>query len=175
MGVQKSVTKTPWPRTLTKQQLNLVAVLSDILVPRDGINPSATEVKVPEVIDEWVSAPYPNQQVDRVDFLHGFSWLDDESQLRFNKTFVEISHQHQLAIIDDIAYNIDEIAIQFKQMASVFSRFRKLVLAAYFCSPEGTKDLGYVGNVPISGDYPGPSDKAMHHLNQLLDQLGLSS
>ncbi|NRA79786.1 MAG: gluconate 2-dehydrogenase subunit 3 family protein, partial [Pseudoalteromonas sp.] len=52
--------------------------------------------------------------------------------------------------------------------------FKELVLAAFFCTPEGCKDIGYLGNVPIAGDYPGPSDEAKAHLDQVLAELGLS-
>ncbi|MCW8879288.1 MAG: gluconate 2-dehydrogenase subunit 3 family protein [Kangiellaceae bacterium] len=164
---------SPWPRSLTTPQLVLVAVLSDILVPREGNTPSATEVKVPEVIDEWVSAPYPRQQRDRVDFLHALAWIDDESKIRFGKKFVELSSSQQIQIMDDIAYNSEKTPQKFLRIVPVFSRFRRLVLAAFFCSPEGIKDIGYIGNVAIAGDYPGPSKEAMEHLNGVLKKLNL--
>jgi hypothetical protein len=166
--------KSPWPKILTTEQLTLVAVLADILVPRDGDVPSATEVNVPDVIDEWVSAPYEWQQSDRLTILSALVWLNDESQLRFAKAFVTLSSVEQLSIIDDIAYQKDDLAEEFTRIVRAFSRFRKLVLAAFFCSPEGTKDLGYLGNVPIAGDYPGPTDEAMVHLNQILNELDLA-
>lgn len=166
--------KSPWPKTLTAEQLTLVAVLADILVPRDGNVPSATEVNVPDVIDEWVSAPYERQQSDRLTILSALVWLNDEAQLRFSKVFTVLSSAEQLNIIDDIAYQKDGLAGEFTRIVRAFSRLRKLVLAAFFCSPEGTKDLGYLGNVPIAGDYPGPTDEAMVHLNQSLVQLGLA-
>lgn len=166
--------KSPWPKTLTAEQLTLVAVLADILVPRDGDVPSATEVNVPDVIDEWVSAPYQRQQQDRLTLISAFIWINDEARLRFKVNFTKLSNDQQLAIIDDIAYTKGELAEEFSQIAHAFSRFRKLVLAAFFCSPEGTKDLGYLGNVPIAGDYPGPSDEAMVHFEQTLAKLGLT-
>jgi len=162
-----------WPRTLLADQLNLVAVLSDIIVPKDGNFPSATDVNVPDVVDEWISAPYSRQQNDRIAFLSALQWIDDESVLRFNRKFVLLSAEQQLAIIDDIAYSKEQLAVEFSQIVPVFSSFRKLVLSAYFSSPEGTKDLGYLGNVPIAGDYPGPSDDAMAHLQKKLVELGL--
>lgn len=165
--------RTPWPRSLTSAQLALVAVLSDILVPREGKIPSATEVKVPDVIDEWVSAPYPRQQRDRVDFLHALAWIDDESQIRFSKKFVSLSSTQQFNIMDDIAFHSEETPQEFSRIVGVFSRFRRLVLAAFFCSPEGIKDIGYIGNVAIAGDYPGPSEEAMTHLNGVLKKLKL--
>ena len=166
--------KSPWPKTLTQRQLNLVARLSDIIVPREGRVPSGAEVGVPDVIDEWVSAPYVRQQQDRVLILNGLAWLDDESALRYSKDFLTATVQQQIAIIDDIAYQGDGLKDEFVPMAKAFDRLRNLVLAAFFCSPEGTKDLGYQGNVPILGDYPGPSEAAMTHLNKILDELGLT-
>jgi hypothetical protein len=166
--------KSPWPKTLTAEQLTLVAVLADILVPRDGDVPSATEVNVPDVVDEWVSAPYERQQSDRLTILSALVWLNDEAKLRFSKAFTALSPTKQLKIIDDIAYQKDNLAEEFTRIVRAFSRFRKLVLAAFFCSPEGTKDLGYLGNVPIAGDYPGPTDEAMVHLNEILNELGLA-
>jgi hypothetical protein len=165
--------KSPWPKTLTVEQLTLVAVLADILVPRDGDVPSATEVNVPDVVDEWVSAPYERQQSDRLSILSILVWLNDEAKLRFSRTFTVLSPAEQLKIIDDIAYQKDDLAEEYTRIVLEFSRFRKLVLAAFFCSPEGTKDLGYLGNVPIAGDYPGPTDEAMVHLNQILNELDL--
>jgi len=166
--------KSPWPKTLTAEQLTLVAVLADILVPRDGDVPSATQVNVPDVVDEWVSAPYGRQQSDRLTILSALVWINDEAKLRFSKAFTALSANEQLKIIDDIAYQKDDLAEEFTKISRAFSRFRKLVLAAFYCSPEGTKDLGYLGNVPIAGDYPGPTDEAMVHLNQVLNDLGLA-
>ena len=35
------------------------------------------------------------------------------------------------------------------------------------------RELGYQGNVAIAGDYPGPTEAAMAHLNEQLEKLGL--
>lgn len=166
--------ESPWPLTLTQAQLTLVAVLSDILVPREGSVPSASEVHVPAVVDEWVSAPYERQQQDRLTILSTLAWIDDEAQMRFDKTFVALDKQQKISIMDNIAYDNAETPPQFKRIAAAFSRFRGLVLAAFFCTPEGTKDIGYVGNVPIGGDYPGPSKEAYEHLDKILADLELT-
>ncbi len=166
--------ESPWPLTLTQAQLTLVAVLSDILVPREGSVPSASEVHVPAVVNEWVSAPYERQQQDRVTILSALAWIDDEAQMRFSKIFVLLNKTQQKAIMDDIAFDTAETPAQFKRIAAAFSRFRGLVLAAFFCTPEGIKDIGYVGNVPIGGDYPGPTKEAYAHLDKMLADLGLT-
>ena len=166
--------EAPWPLTLTAAQLSLVALLSDIIVPQEGQSPSASAVQVPSVIDEWVSAPYPSQQRDRLTILSALAWLDDEAALRFSKPFTALSSAQQLAIIDDIAYDNEQTPQQFQRIAKAFGRLRNLVLAAYFCTPEGIKDIGYLGNVAIAGPYPGPTPEAYSHLNKTLAELGLS-
>ena len=166
---------SPWPKTLTAMQLTHVAILADIVIPREGKVPSGSEVGVPDFIDEWVSAPYPRQQEDRVLFLNLLQWLDDESELRFEKDFVSLTHEQQLNIIDDIAYDTEQTLPQFQRVANAFNRFKRLMVAAFFCSPEGTKDLGYQGNVAIAGDYPGPTSDALTHLEGVLADLGLSA
>ncbi|MCL1142888.1 gluconate 2-dehydrogenase subunit 3 family protein [Shewanella gaetbuli] len=166
---------SPWPKTLTASQLNLVAVLADIIVPEENGFPAASQVNVPDVVDEWVSAPYSRQQNDRVVILSTLIWIDDEAKLRFNKEFVQLSNKQQLAIMDDIAYRAPDLAEEFVQIAEAFALFRGLVLAAYFCSPAGMKDIGYMGNVPIVGDYPGPTPEAKDHLDKVLKELGLEA
>ena len=168
------LTPAIWPKTLSDAELNLVAVLSDILVPKDGDVPSASEVNVPDVIDEWVSAPYEQQQADRLTILSTLKWIDDESALRFSKSFIQLTDAQQIEIIEDIAYLNESVPEKFLRIARAFNRLRQLVIAAFFCSPAGTKDLGYIGNTAIAGDYPGPTAEAMEHLNDVLKKLGLS-
>ncbi|WP_348709296.1 gluconate 2-dehydrogenase subunit 3 family protein [uncultured Pseudoalteromonas sp.] len=166
--------ESPWPLTLTADELTLIALLSDYIVPREGDIPSASELQVPAVINEWVSAPYEGQQRDRIKILNSLAWLNDEAQLRFKKQFVALNEKQHRAILDDIAFLNEQTPAQFKRIGKAFLRFKELVLAAFFCTPEGCKDIGYLGNVPIAGDYPGPSDEAKAHLDQVLAELGLS-
>lgn len=163
----------PWPRTLSAAQLDQVAVLSDIICPADERGPAATTVGVPDVIDEWVSAPYSSQQRDRVLVINGLQWLDDEAGRRFSTSFVGASEAQRLNIIDDIAFRSQAENPEFEHAVQFFARLRRLVFGGYFTSPQGTEDIGYMGNVAIAGDYPGPTDEAMQHLNQVIASLGL--
>ena len=163
----------PWPLTLTPAQLSLLALLSDIFVPAEGASPSASAVQVPTVIDEWVSAPYPDQQRDRLTIVSALAWLDDEAALRFSRPFTALDPARQLAIIDDVAYDTEQTPRRFQRTAGAFARLRNMVLAAYFCTPEGMEDIGYMGNVAIAGDYPGPTPEAYRHLDKVLAELGL--
>jgi hypothetical protein len=164
----------PWPLTMTPAQLGLTAIVCDILLPRDGQSPSASELNVPTVLDEWISAPYPDQQSDRVTLLSVLAWLNDEATQRFGVDFKQATSAQRLQIIDDIAYNKAENPERFARIIPAFSRFRSIAVAAYYCTPTGSQELGYLGNVPIAGDYPGPSAEAKAHLSQVLAKLGLS-
>lgn len=166
--------KSPWPLTMTAAQLTLLAIVADILIPRDGQVPAASEVNVPAVVDEWISAPYARQQQDRPVILAALAWLDDEATMRYQSKFASLKPAQRLTIIDDIAYNNEQTKPQFMRIANAFSYLRGLVVAAFFCTPEGTKDIGYVGNVPIAGDYPGPTAEAYAHLDKVLAELGLA-
>lgn len=166
----------PWPKTLSEAQLELVSSLADILLPAEGELPAASAVGVPEVIDEWISAPYPMQQGHRVLLLSGLAWCDRESHRRFANPFTAADVPSQLAIIEDIAYPIQPD--QPKQQGlegprQFFSGLRQLVTGAYYTSPAGVRELGYLGNVAIAGDYPGPTKEAMAHLEKMAADLGL--
>ena len=165
---------SPWPKTLTQEQIGLVSRLTDILVPASNGQPGALQIGAVDVIDEWVSAPYAQQQRDRDSILRLLIWLDEESVRRFDQPFLVVSESEQFALLDDIAYDRNNIEQRLQQPAAVFNRLRSLVLAAYFCSEAGSREIGYQGNVAISGDYPGPTEEARAHLDGILDELGLS-
>ncbi len=161
----------PWSLTFTSAQRNLVAQLCDILCPADEGGPSANDVGVPEVVDEWISAPYSSQQQDRVLILNGLQWLDDEANRRFGRAFLAASNDEQIAILDDIAFKAQASKPEFIHAVQFFDKLRTLVLGGYFTSPEGVEDIGYMGNVPIMGDYPGPTEEAMAHLEEVITNL----
>jgi hypothetical protein len=165
----------PWPRIMTEPQLALLAVLSDIIVPAENGVPSASEVGVPDVLDEWISAPYPRQQEHRAVMEPGFLWMDNESQRRYEKPFIHLSEAQRLEIVDDIAFAERPVLPGLEMPGLFFSGLRSLVVGAFFTSPEGIKDLGYIGNTPIQGDYPGPTAEALVHLEELIERLGLRS
>lgn len=164
----------PWPRTLSHSQRHLVSVLADIVLPADAEAPAASSVGVTDVIDEWVSAPYPEQQRHRALILSGLAWCDREALRRHGADFARIASAQQLAIVDTIADSERLSDPALVEPARFFDQFRQLTVGAYYTSPEGLRELGYEGNVPIAGDYPGPSDEAMAHLNEQLARLGLS-
>jgi hypothetical protein len=136
--------------------------LADVILPADSLGPAASDVHVIDFVDEWVSAPYSAQLLDREIVLPGLDWLDEEAVRRFQQTFAELATEQQQAICDDICF-VQSAADEFKPAARFFSRFRSLAAAAYYATPQGWEAIGYVGNQP-SLTYEGPPQEVLTRL-----------
>lgn len=151
-----------WPLTLTPAQRQTAVALADLLFPADHLGPAASEVRVPDYIDEWVSAPYPLQRKDREALLPGLQWLEDESRKRFTGDFASLSEEQKRAIADDICWPADAKP-EFRKAAAFFVKFRALAASAYYGTPAGWQALGYVGNVPLAS-FDGPPPEVLEKL-----------
>ena len=151
-----------WPLTLTDAQKKTTRALADVILPADDYGPAASELGVVEMIDEWVSAPYPDQQNDRPLILQGLEWTEQESQKRFQKGFADLTDQQRRAICDDVCLpNVKDP--RFKGPHRFFARFRSLAASAYYATPAGWKALGYVGNVALE-KFDGPPPEVLKAL-----------
>lgn len=148
-----------WPLTLDERQRRIAAALSDLIVPADADGPGAVAVGVVDFINEWVSAPYPQQAADRKQILAGFDWLDTQAEQRFSRGFGESSASQRSAICDDICY-LPQARAEFKQAAEFFARYRDLTIGGFCTSPQGRKYLGYIGNVPLAS-FDGPPPEVL--------------
>jgi hypothetical protein len=162
---------TPWPLTLSDDQRGVLRIAADLMLPADDHSPSGSALHLDAFIDEWVSAPYPDQQRDRRLILSGLAWLDAESNARFGHGFATATDSERSAIFDSIAFKT-KIASGYARPALFFVRLRGLMLGGFFSRPEGMKDIGYIGNTPMMS-YPGPSDEALAHLNAALAGMGI--
>jgi hypothetical protein len=162
----------PWPLTLTRNELMAAAALADVILPREGDAPSASEVGVPAFIDEWVSAPYPAQQQHRALIVPGLAWLDREAMDRGGQRFSHVTDAVRKSIADDIAFN-GKVKPELEKAGEFFARMRALTLGAYYTTQEGWKDIGYPGANPILGPYPGPTPEAVAHVKALVESMGL--
>jgi hypothetical protein len=139
-----------WPLTFTSQQRRTAKVLCDLIIPADASSPSASAVGVVDFLDEWISAPYERQRHDRTTLLEGFAWLDHEAASRYaaGKSFAALSHKQQTAICDDICF-VAKAKPGFVEVAQFFARYRDLTAGGFYTTPQGRKDVRYVGNVPL--------------------------
>ena len=152
-----------WPLTLTEPQRATAKTLADLIIPKDDLGPAASEVGVVEMLDEWISAPYPQQRADRPIVLNGLAWIEAESGKRFGKTFTELSADQHRAICDDICF-APQAKPELREAAGFFSRFRSICAAAYYGTPPGWAAIGYVGNTPLVS-FEGPPDEVLKRLD----------
>jgi hypothetical protein len=163
----------PWPLTLTRAELAAAAAVSDFILPAEGDAPAPSQVGVPAFIDEWVSAPYPDQHRDRQLIVPGLAWIDRESYSTGNTPFASASSATQAAILDRIAWK-DRVEPGLEKPAEFFTRMRALTLGAYYTTPEGWADIGYPGAKPTTGPYPGPTPEALEHIKGVIESMGLT-
>lgn len=154
----------PWERLFSKEELELVSLLADWILPKDELGPSATEVGVPEFINEWISAPYPEQKEHCEIVRGGLSWVNTESFRRHGSAFSEAGREQQQALLEDIAN--PQPKPEHAVGGAFFKLFRQLCLGGYYTHSSTWKQLGYAGNISVAGPYPGVPQK-------ILDKLGL--
>ena len=143
-----------WPLLLSDEERREVAALSDTILPADGSSPSASAVGVTDFIDEWVSAPYPDNIADSKVVMGGLAWLAGESRRRHGAAFSEITQEQRTALCEEIAKDAPAGSDRAAP-AAFFRLFRDLVCGGYYSTPVGMKDIGYVGNVPLA-KFEGP-------------------
>ena len=138
----------PWPLTLSANARLTTAALCDLIIPADEKSPAASAVGVVDFIDEWISAPYPQQRADRELILPGLIWIEAEAQKRSGREFPALSGAQMSAIADDIC-SAAKAKAEFAGAAKFFARFRDLTAGGFYTTPVGMKDIGYTGNVPL--------------------------
>jgi len=144
----------PWPLTLGVDARLTTIALCDLIIPADDHSPAASSVGVVDFIDEWISAPYPQQRADREIILPGLMWIEAEARSRFAKAFAAVTDAQRAAIANDIC-SAGKAATNFAVAAKFFAKFRDLTAGGFYTTPVGMKDIGYVGNVPLE-KFDGP-------------------
>jgi hypothetical protein len=150
--------KAPWSRIMTRDQLTTAALLADYILPASGPAPSASSLGVPDFINEWVSAPYPDQVKDRPVVMNGLNALSAK--------VLKASAANRAAALAALPKAADPATKAF------WKKFRGLTIGAYYTTEAGFKDIGYIGNVARASD-PGPSAEVKAHLDDQFKKLGL--
>jgi hypothetical protein len=164
--------KVPWPLTLTKAQRATVDLLGDLILPADERSPGAGALGVGAFVDEWISAPYPVQQADRAQVIGGLMWLDAQSRALHGTAFDAITPPQRAGLLDALT-----VATPVARMAAPVAfkdKLRYLFVLGFYSLPEGKADMGYIGDQPTPGDYPGPNPEALAHLADVLGRMGLT-
>ncbi len=152
-----------WDKIMSEHELKQTALLADLFLPGDAGSPAPSALGIPDFIDEWISAPYPEQQSDRGIVQGGLTWLDQESAKNFGQDFTAISDGQRVEMMSAMAAMPDFL---------FFKRLRNLVVAAYFSSDAGFKDIGYSGNVALDA-FPAPTEDMLAIIDRECKALGV--
>jgi hypothetical protein len=133
------------PKGFNEHEYKTLLRLSDLIMPADEHSPGALAAGGADWIDFMAS----NCEELREIFTGGMAWLDHDMQRRYGADFLNAKPEQQTAMLDLIgieknAKPENEPGIRFFHWA------RNLVLDAYYTSPIGIKELGYMGNTAVA-------------------------
>jgi hypothetical protein len=126
-----------------EHEMATITVLGDIIIPKDAKSGSASDAKVPDFI-EFIVKDMPEHQTP---IRGGLRWLDLQCLNRYDKTFVDASHDQQIEMVTEIAYP-KKAKPEMQQGVSFFNLMRNLTATGFFTTKMGIEDLGYLGNAP---------------------------
>ena len=127
----------------TENEMVVITLLADIIIPKDEVSGSASEAKVPEFI-EFIVKDMPDHQTP---MRGGLRWLEIYSFKKFNKSFKDCSPEQRISIVDEIAYP-KKAKKEVAQGVAFFNKMRDLTVTGFYTTQMGGEDLGYVGNRP---------------------------
>jgi hypothetical protein len=130
-----------------EHEMKTIAVLADIIIPKDDLSGSATDAKVPDFI-EFIVKDMPKHQTP---MRGGLKWLDIHCMKRFHHSFVDCNSAQQIEMVDEIAFP-EKAKPEMQQGVAFFNLMRDLTATGFFTSKIGIEDLGYVGNKPTQWD-----------------------
>ena len=133
------------PKHLKPHQFQTLRHLGDLIMPADATSPAASEAGAAEFIDFLCSR---NDDL-AVIFDGGLAWLDDYMRQKHGTDFLTSKPNEQTALLD-LAYGARTAAPEVAAGQQFFTWARNMVVDAYYTSPAGVKDIGYMGNTAVS-------------------------
>ena len=132
------------PKFFSAHEWATVAVLVDMIIPKDDRSGGATDAGVPEFMD-FMMDDQPNRQTA---MRGGLAWIDRQCEDRYEKRFVDCTPEQRAAVLDDIAWP-QKAKPEFSHGVAFFNSFRDLTASGFWSSKMGVEDLKYMGNVMV--------------------------
>ncbi len=143
-----------WDKSLNSNQLKNLEVIGDFIIPADDKSPSASHLNITDFANEWLSAPYPEQQDDRRVIIAGLALLNAEANKSDKRYYHELDNATQSAIFDKIAKSVEADTANDQDL-KFFERLVYIYVGGFYTTDEGMADIGYVGNKPLE-TFSGP-------------------
>jgi len=131
-------------KCFTNNQMKLISEISNLILPPNEFG-SVNDAEVPELI-EFMAKDIPSYEKP---LKEGLVALNQHSNKKFQKVFIDCDENQQKSILDLMAYPNPELS-NSEQSEDIkwFSLFRNLTMTGYYTSKVGIKELGYKGNTP---------------------------
>jgi hypothetical protein len=123
------------PKLFNAGEYRTLDVLAELIMP------GAREAGAKEFIDLLASE---SAQLANI-YTGGLAWLDREMERRYGAKFADASPDQQAGLLDLIAYRKND-SPELGPGITFFEWARKMVVDAYYTSPQGIAALGYQGN-----------------------------
>ena len=146
-----------WDKTLNSNQLTNLTVIGDLIIPTDDKSPSASHLNITDFVNEWVSAPYPEQEKDREAIVNGLERLNIQANRQDARFFHNLNADQQATIFDTLAKSV-EAGSASADDDFFFERLVYIYVGGFYTTDEGMADIGYVGNVPLES-FDGPPEE----------------
>jgi hypothetical protein len=146
------------PKFFTAHEYATVAVLVDLVIPRDERSGSATDAGVPAFMD-FMMVDQPQRQVA---MRGGLALVDRLSEDRFGRRFLALTEAQRRSVLDEIAYTSNPDP-GLRHAIAFFSSFRDLTASGFWSTKMGIQDLQYKGNTFVA-EWEGCPDAALKKL-----------
>ena len=146
------------PKFFTAHEYSTIAVLVDLIIPRDERSGSATDAGVPAFMD-FMMIDQPRRQIA---MRGGLALIDRLATDRFGKRFVACADPERRQLLDEIAYTSNPDR-GLGHAIAFFSGFRDLTASGFWSTKIGVADLQYRGNAFVS-EWNGCPDAALRKL-----------
>ena len=146
------------PKFFTAHEYATVAVLVDLVIPRDERSGSATDAGVPAFMD-FMMIDQPQRQVA---MRGGLALVDRLSEDRFGRRFLALTEAPRRSVLDEIAYTSNPDP-GLRHAIAFFSSFRDLTASGFWSTKMGIQDLQYKGNTFVA-EWEGCPDAALKKL-----------
>ncbi|MES1261900.1 MAG: gluconate 2-dehydrogenase subunit 3 family protein [Acidobacteriota bacterium] len=123
------------PKCFTKHNFQTLKKLGEIVIP------GASEAGAAEYIDFLSSR---NEELAAI-FNGGFGWVDDYMHKKYGADFLTAKPNEQTELLDKLAY-LKNHTPETAGGEQFWTWVRNMVVDAYYTSPAGVKDVGFMGN-----------------------------
>jgi hypothetical protein len=147
MAEAKSLSGGPayQPKCFTPHNFQTLKKLADFIIPADEHSKGANDAGAAEFIDFLSSR---NEDLAAI-FNGGFGWLDDYMSKNYSTDFLSAKREQQTAVLDLLAYSKNATP-ETAHGRTFWTWTRNMVVDAYYTSPVGVQDIGYMGNTAVS-------------------------